>query len=214
MRVLLKPLSPSTAARLAAILALSASASACVSTQLTSMKAPEANGVRFSRFLVLASVEDLEMRQFAERQLQDLVEVDRSAGAGRRACDPVCRYPAGVSDSTTFVPDYSLLHPRRSYTQAPLREVLTENEIQAVLVLFPRETGVEESYIPPSFATSCTNWNATTSCSTSAFGGGTVSKPWARFSARLYSAQKGETLWIATANSGGSALSSLRDLIR
>ncbi len=197
--------------------ALVAATGACATTRTTSMAAPEVRGKVFMRVLVSADLQDLEMMQYAERAVGSVRSPSSVVAPDTLVCDPVCRradIPAqGSNDSTVFIPAHTLLFPGRSYSAEELRKILSENGIDATLVLSPTAAGVSETYVPPTYVTSCSTWNSSTSCSSRAVGGGTLKSPWASFSARLYDAASGQVVWIATSNTNGSPMSGTASLI-
>ncbi len=174
------------------------------------MVAPEATSAVYRRVLVLAAYDDLEMMQQAELRMQAVGLASARNRMETLVCDPVCRAPGEL---TAFVPAHTILFPGRSYSADELHTILTENQIDATLVLSPTAAGVSESYVPPTFVTSCSNWGSTTSCTSRPVGGGTIRRPWATYAARLYDARTGATVWIATARTNGSLLSDASSLI-
>jgi len=199
---------------MAALVAVTAS---CATTKTTSMVAPEVRGKVFMRVLVVADLQDLEMMQYAERAVRSRPAAGAAILPDTIVCDPICRrYDASAapaSDSTVFVPAHTILFPGRSYSAEDLRRILGEHRIDATLVLSPTAAGVSETYVPPTLVTNCTTWSSTTSCSSRAVGGGTLTSPWASFSARLYDATNGDVVWIATSNTNGTPFSDTSSLI-
>ena len=186
---------------------------ACASTSITSMVAPEAGGKVFRRILVVAELQDLGMMQQVERTMEAEAAARIEAGRGTLICDPTCRAPGGLAPGTAFIPAHTILFPGRAYSQSELQSILTEHQVDATLVMSPTSAGVSETYVPPTYVTSCTTWSSTTSCSSSPVGGGTLKSPWVSFSARLYDARSGAVVWIATSNTNGSPLSGSSSLI-
>jgi len=177
---------------------------------MTSMVAPDAENMAYRRVLVLAAYDDLEMMQAAEVRMQAVGSASARNRAGTLVCDPVCRAQGEMSE---FVPAHTILYPGREYSAEELRAILSEHRIDATLVLSPTAAGVSESYVPPTFVTSCANWGSTTSCTSRPVGGGTIRRPWATYAARLYDARTGATVWIATSRTNGSMLSDASSLI-
>lgn len=190
--------------RFATLAALSMS---CASTSMTSMVSPEARGSSYRRVLVVAQLQDLGMMQEAERALTSRAAV-MVESATTLICEPVCQAP-----EIAFIPAHTLLFPGRDYAPSELREILEKQHIDATLVLSPTAAGVSETYVPPTYVTSCRTWSATTSCSSTPVGGGTLRSPWVTFAARLYDARTGQTVWIATSRTNGSAVSGTSALI-
>ena len=169
------------------------------------------------RVLVIADLQDLAMMQLAERSVRAEPTNTVSTLPDTIVCDPICRKNDGSvmreSDSTVFIPAHTILFPGRTYAPDELKRILREHRVDATLVLSPTAAGVSETYVPPTFVTSCTTWSSTTSCSSRAVGGGTLKSPWASFAARLYDATNGEVVWIATSNTNGSIFSDIPSLI-
>lgn len=178
------------------------------------MLAPEARGKVYTRILVVADLEDLGLMQAAEKAMQRMA-AEKVAAATIVSCDSagVCSAPGALAPGTVFIPAHTLLFPGREYKPEELGRILSENRIQATLVLSPTASGVSETYVPPTYVTQCASWRSTTSCSSSAVGGGTISRPWVSFAARMYDARTGSTVWIATSSTNGSALSGAAMLI-
>lgn len=157
----------------------------CASTALTSLPAPEARGRVFHHVLVVAAVADLDQRQATELRM-----ASHSVG--------------GAFD---LVPGYTILFPGREYTKEEVAAVLHAHNIDATLVIQPSATGATPVYVPPTYVTSCTSWNAATGCgqtTTTQVSGGDYALPWARFVASLYDAATGNSIWIATATTRGN----------
>lgn len=163
---------------------------ACAHTSMTSVAAPEAATQTFRKIVVMASFADLGLRQETE-----------------------ARFAAkSVPGQYQFVPSAQLFYPGRQFSQAEVDSVFRQYSIDALLVLEPGGTGNKTTYIPPTFTSTCT----TPSCrqvTTSTTGGGTYSKPWAEFSAQLYSVATGQSVWFATAKSKGNAYADTADLV-
>lgn len=197
--------------------ALVATSGACATTKTTSMVAPELRGKVFMRILVVADLQDLEMMQYAERAVRAQPETGAGMLPDTIVCDPICRRvgegEVPDSDSTVFIPAHTILFPGRSYSADELKRILGEHRVDATLVLSPTAAGVSETYVPPTYVTSCNTWNSTTNCSSRPVGGMTLESPWASFAARLYDATTGEVVWIATSNTNGSIFSSESSLI-
>lgn len=186
--------------------------SACAATQMTSMVAPEARGQVYRRILVLAEMQDLGMMQAAENSFKQQAD-SIIASATTVICDPECRAPGALAPGTAFLPAHTILFPGREYSSSAIRALLEEHRIDATLVLSPTAAGVDVSYVPPTYVTSCSSWRSGSSCSSAPVGGGSIERPWVSFSARMYDARSGETVWIATSTTNGSALSNSSTLI-
>ncbi len=188
---------------------------ACATTNMTSMLSPEAKGKTYTRILVVADLQDLGLIQAAEIAIQRMA-AEKVAAATVVNCDSAgaCFAPGALAPGTEFIPAHTLLFPGRDFTPEELARILSENRIQATLVLSPTASGVSESYVPPTYVTQCATWRSTTSCSSNAVGGGTISRPWVSFAARMYDARSGATVWIATSSTNGSAMSGSATLIQ
>lgn len=160
-------------------------AAGCASTALTSLPAPEAQGRIFHHVLVVAAVADLDLRQTTELRLAS----------------------HSISGAFDLVPGYTILFPGREYTKEEVASVLRAHNIDATLVIQPSAAGATPVYVPPTYVTSCTSWNAATGCgqtATTQVSGGDYALPWERFVASLYDAATGNSIWIATATTKGN----------
>lgn len=169
-------------------------ASACASTTMSSLVAPELGGRSFHSVLVIAAFSDVG----AVRAIED-----RFASASRH--------------EVRFVQAYPVLFPGRDYTQEQTASLLHDHGIDAVLVVAPEQAGAATSYVPPTYVTACTAWAPATGCArttTTPIGGTTYQKPWAVFGATLYDANTGTSVWVATAHTGGNELATNMTLLR
>ncbi len=167
----------------------------CASTAMNSMPATEVQGRVFHNILVVAAFEDIGILRATE---------DRFAAAS-------------VSMNITFVPSYQVFFPGRQYTAEESAGLLRQHRIEGVLVVSVRQTGENTYYVPPTYVSGCTAWNPVYGCSqvtTTATGGGSYQKPWARFRAQLYDATTGVPVWVATAATGGNALATSLTLVQ
>lgn len=173
----------------------------CARTSMTSMPAPEIQGRSFRAILVIAQVQDLGLKIAMERRFMEGIVPPRST--------PI----PGVR----FVPSHTILFPGRDYTGDQIVELMRQNGIDATLVITAGETGTVETFMPPTYTTRCTAFSWSGGCgqiTTTPSGGGSYSKPWARFSTKLYDAANGQVDWVATAFSGGNAFAQTEDLVR
>ncbi len=118
---------------------------------------------------------------------------------------------------TRFVPSHTVLFPGRDFSSEQVVQVMRQYGIEATLVITPGEVGSTQSYVPPTYTTSCTGYNINYGCAqitTFSTGGFSYSKPWAQFSARLFGADDGVGVWIATATAGGNAFAHSMDLVQ
>jgi hypothetical protein len=158
------------------------------------MVAPEVRGRVFHSVLVVGRFADLGIRRDAEYRLAN----------------------HSVSGHFQFVPSVDLFFPGREYSPEEMRRVLREHSIDATLVITPGQYGSSSGYIPPTYTSSCTAWNSAgcTQVTTSQSGGVAYSKPWQEFSATLYDANSGSSVWVATAGTGGNAYARAVTLVR
>lgn len=167
----------------------------CARTTMTSVPSPALGGRTFQTVLVFGNIGDLALRTDLET-----------------------RMAANASDGDhVFIPSHKLFFPGRQYSNEEVRTILASNHVDATLVVSPGETGASSGYIPPTYTSSCTAWNSNSGCTqvtTSQAGGFSYSKPWAQFSAQLYDVRTGESVWVATATTGGNAYASASTLVR
>ena len=194
--------------RITLSLALPLALIGCATTQMTSMAAPEVKGRSFGTVLVIADIADLGLRQQAENAFAHSPSTAHSL-----VCDPICRAADDARASTVFLAAYAVLFPGRNYTPMELIAILAANKIDATLVVTPTAAGTSESYVPPSYSTSCTSWSVTTSCRTTQSGGVVVERPRATYVARMFEIRSGRAIWISTASTGGNAFASSSTLI-
>ncbi|MBK8167855.1 MAG: hypothetical protein IPK64_18065 [bacterium] len=169
----------------------------CASTKMTSRVDPAIVGNPFRKILVHGNFQDLDNREVAE--------------------DKLCEKIAAVSVSEC-VRALDLFFPGRQYSSEEMMQVLAANGIDGVLVVQPTNSGTQSSYIPQ---TSHTTGSASVagnsvfgSSTTTTSGGYSISKPWATYASSLYSVERGNVVWYATAQSSGNAYASWHDLIR
>ncbi len=167
---------------------------ACATTSMNSLPSPELGGRTFHNILVVAAFADLGIRRETE---------DRFAAA----------YSEG---HFRFVPSYQLFFPGRQYTPDETGSLLRQHQIDATLVIFPGQAGATSGYVPPTYTSGCTVWSPTGGCSqvtTTQTGGYSYQKPWAQFTAQLYDPTTGQTVWMASATTGGNAFASAVTLV-
>lgn len=168
---------------------------ACASTTMSSMPATELQGRVLHNILVIAAFDDIGIMRATE---------DRFATAS---------VPANIS----FVRSYQVFFPGRQYTAEESAALLRQHSIEGVLVISVRQSGENSYYVPPTYVSGCTAWNPMYGCSqatTTAIGGGSYKKPWARFTAQLYEADAGVLVWVASAATGGNALATSLTLVQ
>jgi hypothetical protein len=119
-----------------------------------------------------------------------------------------------VAGQYQFVPSTQLFYPGKQYSETQVDSVLRKYSIDAMLLLQPGGTGNKTTTIPPNYTSQCTTTSCRQVTTTTAPGTGTTyTKPWAEFSAQLYSAETGESVWFATAKSKGNAYADTSDLV-
>lgn len=158
---------------------------ACANTSMRPLPAPELQGRQFRSVLVVGSFSDLGMR----REMED-------------------RFASHQEMQTRFVQSYALFVPGRQYSAEGTRALLSQNHIDATLVIFAGSTGAVTGYVPPTYTSGCAKWSSETGCAqvTSTQGRGyAYSKPWMHFTVQLYDAYTGGTIWTATATVGGKS---------
>jgi len=168
--------------------------SACAHTSMSSMVAPDVRGHVFHHVLVVGNFADLGIRRDAEYRL-----ASRS-----------------VSGHYEFVPSVDLFFPGRQYSPEEMRSILRQHAIDATLVITPGQSGASSGYVPPTYTSSCSAWTSAgcTQVTTSQSGGFSYSRPWQQFSATLYDATSGSSVWVASAGTGGNAFAHALTLVR
>lgn len=171
----------------------------CASTRMTSFKDPDYEHKSFKRILVVVNSTDLEKRFFFESSMVSAL----------------------TKLQVTAIEGYKLFPPTRELTQSDKVDILLKNQIDAYITVAVGETGVQDVYFPPTTTTKTEGSASVTGnqihyeekSKTKTQGGFTISKPWAEFGAKLIDAASGNTAWIATAFTGGSAFSSFNTVI-
>jgi len=171
----------------------------CAWTSMNSQISPECSGRQYRKILVFVDLYDLGDRQSAEIRIKDELA------------------DFGVGCLTA----HELFFAGRSYSENEMVDLLDRNEVEAVLIIDPYATGESKSYIPPSTRTKTEGtvregffgYTFQTKSRTTTSGGYYVSKPWARFTLRLFDAKTGEVVWIASARSRGNAFASWNTLM-
>ncbi|RUT74410.1 hypothetical protein [Marinobacter sp. NP-6] len=182
--------------RLAGPVVLIVLVSACASTEMTSRANPELEGRAFDKVLVFGKFQNLNHREVAESEF--------CSNLGRLT-NSEC-----IKSSEVFFVGES-----QSAEQIDAR--VKEQEIDAVLILQPSDSGTSSSYVPPSYETQS---NATVtgnmisgSSTTYTYGGYTLNKPWAKYEVSLIAIVDGRVAWYATGQSRGNAYAGWDDLI-
>jgi hypothetical protein len=174
-------------------------ASGCASTKVASYRDPEFATANYSRILVIVPFSDFESKQTAEAAFADKCE---SVGLS-------CKMGGQV------------LPPTRTYSPDQIKNIVQENDIDAVLLVTLTDAWTDESYIPPS-STSTTKgqlnsignsvyYSSTTSKMTS--GGYYITKPRVTSRSQLFDVKTGKVAWAATSLTRGNAYAKLGRLM-
>lgn len=169
---------------------------ACLAhTSMSSMPSPDLHGRTYHHVLVVAAVADLGLRRDMELRVVE----------------------HGVPGQYEFVASHAVFFPGRQYTSDEVKAALREHSIDATLVIEPGQAGATSGYVPPTYTTGCTAWNSETGCTqvtTTQSGGFSYHRLWAQFTASLYDAQSGASVWVASATTGGNAYANTTTLVR
>ncbi|MBN1397199.1 MAG: hypothetical protein JXA06_04120 [Bacteroidetes bacterium] len=164
----------------------------CASTNITSFIDPDYKTTNFTRVLIIANLSDLQWRQQIESRL-----VQEFRDNGIFALEGINLFP-----------------PTREFTEQEKIDLLIQNKIDSYILIDVGETGTEQVYIPQTGSSTKTEGSVsvhgkTTTYSeetrTTNYGGYTVSKPWAKFDAKLFDVSNGQNAWIASAFTSGNA---------
>lgn len=159
--------------------------SACASTSVQSLIAPDWDGRQYSRIMVIAPFTDIGLRATAERATTEYNDTTRSV----------------------FYPSHQVFFPGRTYADLEFRRALDSLHVDAILFLTPGDVGTAQGYIPQLGSTTrCTAWTSTLTCSTSTIGGIPYTTTTAQHTAQLLDRISGRAVWIASLNSAGSDL--------
>jgi hypothetical protein len=167
----------------------------CARTSMSSMPSPELRGRSFRHILVVASLADLGLRRDMELRVAS----------------------HGDTGKYDFIPSHQVFFPGRQYSNEEVTSLLRQHRIDATLVISPGDVGSTSGYVPPTYTSGCTVWSSTQGCTqvtTTQTGGYAYNKPWAQFTASLYDANTGTTIWVATATTGGNAFAKSATLVR
>lgn len=105
-----------------------------------------------------------------------------------------------AEQDSAFIRSYELFFPGQSYSMDEIREIMDENNAEAALVLNPKGAGSNAALIPGQTTTTCTG----NTCRST--GGPIVATfPEANFGAALVEWETEQTVWAASAESGGNA---------
>jgi len=168
----------------------------CASTDITAFKDPAFKTVTFRRILVVANTSDLGERQNIESRM-----VESFQKAGIFAMQSLELFP-----------------PTRSFSGEQKIELLKNAKLDAYISINIGESGVEQTYIPPTQSTTKTEGTVRVNdnsaqykenSTTTTDGGRTLSKPWANFSTSLNDVSSGALVWIASSSTGGNAYATI-----
>jgi hypothetical protein len=168
----------------------------CASTQLASQRDSTIPPNSYSAIVVEALFRDVGVRQECEKAVQNSLEKKG--------------YICFKASDLFFI--------GRNYTQSEISKIFAANEIEALLVVKPTGSGCTSTYMPKTEYTegsaSIYGNRVSGSSTTKTYGGYNVYKPWASFEMSIVDIASGETIWYATASSGGNAFASNTTLIR
>jgi hypothetical protein len=116
------------------------------------------------------------------------------------------------------VSSYRVFFPGRTYSPTDITAALTQHSIDATLVIAPRASGEEVTYVPPSYVTSCSSgWTSQGGCTevttSPASSGTSVRKPWLTTSAMMFDARTAQSVWVASGFTGGNAYATSHTLL-
>jgi hypothetical protein len=190
--------------RASAVLLTGLTASACVSTSISSMVAPQ-GGTTYRKVLVEFPLNDLGLRKAVEQRFHETYELHQQM-AGMK----------NWKTDTLFVPAYTMLFPGITYSRPKLDSMLAARDVEAILVVSLGERGEKRGRIQGTTVHQCTQWTyyQCSAVSSNTYGGGNYSKPWTTYTVRLYDAKTHEVMWVGSGRSGGNAFSSGADLVR
>lgn len=204
---------------LAAVLVILLSAG-CARTTMTSMPSPELRGRTYHSIIVFAQIEDLGLRaQMEDRFVEQADQTSPDTGIvwSESAQKFIPRPGSPRFRALKMIASHRVFYPGRDYSSDEVTSIMRTNGIDASLVISPRESGSIEGYVPPTYTSRCTSFNALNGCSqvtTTSSGGFSYSNPWQTFSAKLYDAADGQIVWISTATSTGNAFARTADLVQ
>lgn len=192
------------------------SLSACASTSVSSLKAPEFPTKAYSRVMVVFPVSDLAARKVTEAAF---ISTDTARSLTDQKATGALAF--ALKDRrqkwTHFIPSTQLLFPGRAYTAEETRLILKDEQVQAVLLITLHDAGVEKVgstpvrtsiYCAQSAGANCTNIAAVTT------GGHGLTAEWATFRAQLIDIETGNVVWIASSTTAGTPLNRSYDLLQ
>ena len=174
------------------MIVIAIAATGCARTTASSLVASDASGIHFGRIMVSVPFTDLGLRREAEDQF-----AKSYSGKG-----------------VMFVPSYQVLFPGRSYSQDEAQQVIRGDSIDGVLFITLNQAGTTAYRTPTTTSTQCAANDTYAQCASTTTGGYDIRKPWASFTAQLYDARTGRSIWIATENTRGNAFANSGTVVR
>ena len=106
-----------------------------------------------------------------------------------------------------IVPALDLFFPGNSYSEDEVSEALGRREITVILHLVPGASGTQVTQRPTTTTTGCSIWTSSQGCvqATSTTSSGSVSRGYAEHSLSLIDVVDQNTIWTASAATGGNA---------
>jgi len=176
-------------------LALLLACSGCVSTRIRSFVDPAYKGTVFRRFVVLAPLSDLALRDRVERTF----------------CKEAARLDAFVAPAIDLVPPTRARDVDKEFWRALLQEA-TRRRIRGIIVVILRDFDWVEVYVPPTVEAYAYSSPRSSSAGASVSGGYTVYLPTAQHRILLFDIKAGEVAWIADASSEGNKYATAWDI--
>lgn len=173
----------------------------CATTSMNSRRNPEFRQKTYGKLLVVAAFQDLGLQEALERKIRTELQLRQVE------CELGCE----------------VIFPGRSFTDEEYADLIVSLGVTGVLIITPQGSGYSDTYIPPSSKTKTTGRAYPTSgggvtyrekSKTTTTGGYNIHKPWMNFITELYDVNTGESVWYATASSGGSAFANFKNVVR
>ena len=160
----------------------------CASTRITSFTDPDYSNIQFRKILVVGNTNKLDDRLNLEEQLTKVF----------------------IDNGIEAIASYTIFPPTRSLSDNKKESLMLENEIDACLMVYFGERGIQQVQIP------LVSKNTTGKMeehgnrleykeTTTYIGGQIVDKPYAEFEMKLYDVYNGKMAWIADSFTGGNA---------
>jgi hypothetical protein len=188
---------PKTCSIVAALLVTS-----CASTHSTSFQDPDFRGKPFRRLVVLSGPAPLTQRASIETRMVYVLRKYEIYAVGGLQVFP----------------------PTRTLSPEEMARTLQEGGFDGVLIVSETNSGVQQTYVPPSGPSTSTTTGTITSNGYGAASysgttttytpqGHTVNRPWADFDARLVDVASGKTAWIANSRTGGNGYATFETVL-